>query len=46
MYKDRNKISKILTFAQSKQGALEKDGEGISSKKILKTANRIQNYIF
>ena len=47
MQKDRNSISQILTLATSTSiGQLEQDGEGISSKKILKKGNRIQNYIF
>lgn len=47
LFKDKNKISQILTLASSSQsGKLEMDGDGISSKKILKKGNRIQNYVF
>ena len=35
-----------MTLSKSEKGQLETDGEGLSSKKILKTGNRIQNYIF
>ena len=44
--KDRHYISQILTLASNSKNGLEQDGEGLSSKKILKESNRIQNYIF
>ena len=40
-------MNQILTLAKGGQdGELEQDGEGISSKKILKIGGRIQNYEF
>lgn len=44
--KGKTRISTILTLANAEPGQLEMDGDGISSKKILKKANRIQNYVF
>lgn len=46
LLKDRHGISQILTLSKNDKGQLETDGEGLSSKKILKAGNRIQNYIF
>ena len=46
LYKDETKMNQVLTLATGKVGELEEDGEGISSKKVLKKGGRIQNYAF
>lgn len=46
LIKDRRCISKLLTLAQGSLGELERDGNGVSSKKILRNSDRIQNYVF
>lgn len=45
-YKDHNYMGQILTLADGKNGGLEEDGQGISSKKILRKGGRVQNYTF
>ena len=45
-FKDKSKMGQILTLADGKGGRLEEDGQGISSKKILRKGVRIQNYTF
>ena len=39
-------MGQILTLAYSKEGVLEESGMGISSKKILQTGGKLQNYVF
>ena len=36
LYKDETKMNQVLTLATGKIGELEVDGEGTSSKKVLK----------
>jgi len=45
-YKALEKMGQTLTLASSKEGVLEQHGSGISSKKILKSGGRVQNYVF
>ena len=46
LYKDENKMNQVLTITDGRSGELEEDGEGTSSKKVLKKGGRIQNYTF
>jgi hypothetical protein len=39
-------MGQTLTLAYSKEDQLEEYGSGISSKKILQSGGRIQNYVF
>ena len=45
--KDKGRMIQVLQLAKGQQqGVLEKDGEGVSAKKVLKMGGRIQNYVF
>ena len=46
LYKDETKMNQVLTLATGRSGELEEDGEGTSSRKVLKKGGRIQNYTF